>query len=65
MFNSIKVNVLYPAATRVGSLAAGYLIGAGAAPDHAGLVGTGAAAAICLVVDFVLDWVQRNRGPKR
>nr|QJB21496.1 MAG: hypothetical protein [Microvirus sp.] len=44
---------LYPTLTRVGSLAAGAMVGAGMAQDHEAAVATGLAAMMAFGVDLI------------
>lgn len=60
MIEMIKANVLLPATTRMGSLAAGGLVTLGMTQPHADAVGLGLAALLGFGVDLVLAWYRKR-----
>lgn len=60
MWETFKVNVLLPFATRQGSLAAGTLVGWGANQQHADMVSLGIAGAFLIAADLGLAWFRKR-----
>lgn len=61
MLDLLKSNVFGPAATRLGTLVTGALIGIGANATHADWVGTGIAGAFLIGMDLGLAWLRKRR----
>lgn len=65
MLEALKANVFGPAATRLGTLVTGALVGIGANATHADWVGTGIAGAFLIGMDFLLAYMRKRSIQKK
>lgn len=60
MWEAVRSNVVLPQLTRLGSVAAGILIGAGVESGHATLIGTALPVMALVAVDYTLAWFRKR-----